>query len=775
MKTYQHNKYGLFAAFIAAAAMWTTACAPEFTDDVCTKNEDCFANEICLANTCVVATQTNDVGNNGEDGQSDAEIDVGEDTNPPELNACNGLSELDHEPGVPCGPCDLDKYICDGKENSVCDGNTACPEIAIVTTNPSEITATGAKLHGKIQSLSADLPTDHGFCWSTEFLPTAINGKCHSLGALTADKEGSDFTYTISELNPGTIYHVRVFHADSTGTIYGNTVEFTTLAPFPTNLTATKGTETLSVKLAWDDMPGATEYHVYRNDVLLGVVDSDTTTFNDIHADAGQLTAPQNPTASQGTSVSQVDLSANPAGASPGTSQPYAVRASYPNAQSAHSPEVDGYRGVGSISYQWERSAADTNQNFSPLAGATDLNSQDATAPSNGAKRFYRVIASAEGAESKTSAAVSGYRQETSFPAIHLAFVNDITTTTAKLTALFFELGTPPATEHGFCWGTSINPATECIELGTPPTPALPQAAPFDYLLTELTPGTAYHMRAFLTVGTTRHYGNDLAFQTKPDAPVVSATSNNTDIVKVSWAAVHGAATYQVLRDGTPIASGITDLFYDDNQADAAPAAAAPTVTVTNAVDYVQLNWLPAPTSPSGTAHSYTVIAVDSANQKSVPSAPAIGRRKAHAITAYEISIDGDAWLNVGNVLTYNDITANAPIITPGTLSVASGSPENTLTLNGASIAAAAPHSYKVRAVAGLHGNESAPKSGYRLPGPLTIQWQSSTTTDTDDFTNISGATGSQYSVAPGNLYYRAVTSSPGATTKYSNIVQNIP
>src|SRR5690606_28120791 len=120
--------------------------------------------------------------------------------------------------------------------------------------------------------------------------------------------------------------------------------------------------------------------------VLLGVVDADTTTFNDMLAEAGQLTAAQNPSASQGTSVSRVELNAEAAIAAPGTSQPYAVRASYPNAQSVYSPEADGYRGVGAITYQWERSASDVAQNFTALTGATTLAAQDTTAPANGDK-----------------------------------------------------------------------------------------------------------------------------------------------------------------------------------------------------------------------------------------------------------------------------------------------------------------------------------------------------------------------------------------------------
>jgi hypothetical protein len=41
-------------------------------------------------------------------------------------NACGGCSVLADEPGEPCGPCDLDQFVCSGTESTVCDGNTPC-------------------------------------------------------------------------------------------------------------------------------------------------------------------------------------------------------------------------------------------------------------------------------------------------------------------------------------------------------------------------------------------------------------------------------------------------------------------------------------------------------------------------------------------------------------------------------------------------------------------------------------------------------------------------
>lgn len=778
MTSYQ-RKFGWLLATITATALWT-GCAPEFTDDVCSTNNDCFPNEVCLANTCVVSTGEQDVGNDTDD-FSDVEDDRDiiddndtddSDTQEPTRNACEGLDPLDNEPGEPCGPCNLDEFICDGTENTVCSGETACPEIALVTTLPTEITATGATLHGQIQSLSDDVPTDHGFCWSLEALPTDANGNCFSLGAVTADQEGSLFEHTIDELNPGTTYSVRAYHTDSTGTVYANTVEFTTLAPIPTNVTASQGTETAYVQLEWDEMPGATEYIVYRDDVLLDLVDADTTTFQDTTAEPAALTAPQMPTASQGDSYEAVLLSANPAAVTT-SSASYAVRAVYPNAQSAHSEEATGYRGAGAISYQWERSASDSDQDFSPLAGATDLNTSDTTAPANGDVRYYRVVASAEGTESQTSVSVSGFRAETILPALQDLSVSSITTSSAVLVASIDTIGAPPATDHGFCWGTTTDPATDCIELGALPDPA---PASFDHELEGLTAGTTYFVRAFLTVDATRYYSASETFQTTPLAPTnVTASSDQPGQVTLSWDAVTGANSYQIFRDGTSIASGLTTTSYNDSQADAAPPASAPSLSTSLSPTHVRLNWS-TPTLTPGTEHAYTVVAVVNASQKSAPSTPVTGRRAAPAISHYEFQINSGAWQYIGLTNEYLHTGAPAPVITPGTATVTPGTlVGNTLTLSGHSVAHGEQLTYRVRAVTDQPGPASNLQGGGRIAGTLNIQWESASTPD-GPFTAVLGANSATYTdSAPNGTYFRAAISSSGATTRYTNVVQSNP
>ncbi len=758
MKSYQ-RKVGWLVAITAATAMWT-ACTPSFSDDVCTSKTDCFADQACVENVCVFATAEDDAGNDANGNNTDR-------TTP---NACGGLSALENKPREPCGPCNLDKYICDDAENTVCNGDTACPEIAIVTTNPSDIAAASATFNGQIQELSNDLPTDHGFCWSAELLPTKINGSCHSLGALTAADKGKTFQYAITTLNPGTNFHVRVFHTDSTGTVFANQVDFTTLAPVPTNFTASAGSETAFIKLAWDTMPGATQYNIFRDDILLNTVGSEIKSLNDEDTEAGALLAAQNPAASQGTSFTAVVLTASPALAPPEASHTYKISAKYPDTESAHSPEAEGYRGVGTITYQWERSASATDADFSPLPGANALNIQDSTAPLNGDKRFYRLVANAPGVPSQTSSHVSGFINP--LPSVSSVKIADVTESSAKASATVVSPGHPAATSYGFCIGPDPNPTTNCQDIG--PLPA-------DGLLTKsfnsLTIGTKHHTRAYLAVGGVRHYSPNRQFTTLPTAPTgVTASSDNSSRVTISWTATSAAASYEVLRDGISIGTNIAQTTFNDTRADP-PTVSAPVVTASKDIPtHVQVSWAP-PTTAPGTEHAYTVRAITADGEKSDPSAQAKGQRAPQPITTYKLSIDGGMnYADVGLTTTFNHTDAPKPYMMDLAIKIAPSYsvPEHneiyTITVawaHGTSVM------YSVRAFAGsiqsersdyAHGNRTLDSDLFRH------QWQSSTSPG--PFIDIDGGTDHGYTdPSPSGKKFRLVLSHEGGYSITSNTV----
>ena len=93
------------------------------------------------------------------------------------------------------------------------------------TLVPTTITASTATLNGNVFSLGNNgLISSYGFCWNTTGSPTTSDasidkGACSSTGA---------FNYNLASLTPGTKYYIRTYITNSSGTIYGNELSFTT-------------------------------------------------------------------------------------------------------------------------------------------------------------------------------------------------------------------------------------------------------------------------------------------------------------------------------------------------------------------------------------------------------------------------------------------------------------------------------------------------------------------------------------------------------------------
>jgi uncharacterized protein (TIGR02145 family) len=109
----------------------------------------------------------------------------------------------------------------------------------ISTAAITSITETGATSGGTITSSGGAPITDKGVCWGTATLPTTSDSKISS-GA------GSEsFVSSITGLTSGTLYYVRAYAINQSGTSYGNELTFRALkAPLATTTTATTVTST---------------------------------------------------------------------------------------------------------------------------------------------------------------------------------------------------------------------------------------------------------------------------------------------------------------------------------------------------------------------------------------------------------------------------------------------------------------------------------------------------------------------------------------------------
>lgn len=100
------------------------------------------------------------------------------------------------------------------------------------TTTPSNITANSVQSGGNINDDGGSTVTKRGVCWATHAGPTVAD-------SITSDGTGTgNFTSSISGLSANTMYYIRAYAINGSGTSYGQEVTFTTAKGVPTITTA---------------------------------------------------------------------------------------------------------------------------------------------------------------------------------------------------------------------------------------------------------------------------------------------------------------------------------------------------------------------------------------------------------------------------------------------------------------------------------------------------------------------------------------------------------
>ena len=294
--------------------------------------------------------------------------------------------------------------------------------------------------NGYVYSTGGATVTKRGFYYlkGTSGTPDAGDNTIQSFGSFGT----GSFDDNVTGLDDDTTYRVRAFAENSAGYGYGGTVSVSTdediSAPnAPTNVAATDGSSTSKVTVTWTKSSGATGYRVYRDGGNVGGLLGNVATYDDTSADAPVIT-PGTSAASDGTSETQVALGVSGESVANGTSHSYTVKAVGPGGTSAASSANTGYRGHGTLSYQWQRSATDANASYSNITGATTdaYNDTDSPAPiisacssvaSDGTSdahvslslngeatvttgRYFRCYLTATGASSVYSTANRGYK-----------------------------------------------------------------------------------------------------------------------------------------------------------------------------------------------------------------------------------------------------------------------------------------------------------------------------------------------------------------------------
>ncbi len=421
------------------------------------------------------------------------------------------------------------------------------------------ITTATATANGTIEATGEPLPSQHGVVWSTSANPTLADSKTTD-GSVT---EAGAFTSAITGLTPGTLYHVRAYATNAVGTVYGEDVTFTAYqlptitTQAVTNITTTTASGNGNVTalgvpnptqhgVVWSTSADPTTADSKTSDGAIGATGAFTSAITGltpgtlyhvrayvtnaagtVYGEDVTFTAYQLPTVTTQalTNITTVTATGNgnvTALGVPNPSQHGMVWSMSPEPTVADSKTTDGVVSV-------------TGAFTSEMTGLTP-----------GTLYYVRAYA--------VNSAGTVYGEEVSFttllaPSVTTQAVTEITTTTATGNGNVTVLGTYNPTQHGVVWSTSPNPTTADSKTTDGP---VSETGAFTSLVTGLTPGVTYHVRAYATSDAGTSYGENVTF-TAHIVPTVSTQA----VASVGTTTAVGNGTVEALGVPNPTQHGM--------------------------------------------------------------------------------------------------------------------------------------------------------------------------------------------------------------------------
>jgi uncharacterized protein (TIGR02145 family) len=453
---------------------------------------------------------------------------------------------------------------------------------SLTTTVVSGITRTTANTGGNITFDGGANVTERGICWSTSQNPS-VSGSHTSDGTSTGN-----YISNLSGLVPGTLYYVRAYATNSSGTGYGNEISFTTNPILIPTITTTIPSSVGSA-----------------NAVSGGNITDDgggTITARGVCWSTSASPTTSNSTTSDGTGTGS--FSSNITGLLPGTT--YHVRAyarnskgtaygddltfttiiipptitttsasaiSYTTATSGGNITSNGGAVVTTSGICWSTGHNPSVSDFSTTNGSA-LGSFSSNIAGLLPGTLYYVRAYAENSAGTT------YGNEISFTTIQLRVATLTTNTVSSITyssavagGNITDDGGTEVTERGVCWSTSQNPTISSSKTidGTGP-------GSFSSSINGLMSETTYYLKAYATNSTGTSYGAqrsfttpiqtnpNISFNSSPNGLLLHSVGNKSIIYKLA------GADWYVQYSGDNGASynagvKVTGFFREDNKA----------------------------------------------------------------------------------------------------------------------------------------------------------------------------------------------------------------
>ena len=388
------------------------------------------------------------------------------------------------------------------------------------TTAASSITSTTASSGGNITDDGGSTISARGVCWSTSPNPTTANSKT------TDGTDTGSFTSSITGLTAGTLYYVRAYATNSTGTSYGDQVSFTTLAA-PTlaatttassitsttassggNVTSDGGATVTARGVCWSTSPNPT------------TANSKTTNGTGIGSFTSSITG-----LTAGTLYYIRAYATNSVGTTYGTQISFTTLslASLTTASITNKAETSA-TGGGNISSNGGATVTARGVCWSTSQNPTTANSK--TTDGTGTGSFTSSITGLTGGTTyyvrayATNSVGTAYGNQVQFttevpvapdtePSIITASVTNIGPGSASSGGTVLTDGGQPVTASGVCWNTTTNPTTSDNK-----TVDGSGTGSFTSTLTNLNPNTTYYVRAYATNSVGTEYGEQVSFTT---------------------------------------------------------------------------------------------------------------------------------------------------------------------------------------------------------------------------------------------------------------------
>jgi uncharacterized protein (TIGR02145 family) len=400
----------------------------------------------------------------------------------------------------------------------------------ITTTALSSVTLTTAVSGGNITADGGGAISEKGICWATTPTPTVSNSK-------TSDGTGTgSYVSNLSELLPGTTYHVRAYAVNSAGTAYGDELSFTTIPVGAATVTTTAVT---SITLTTAASGGNITADGGGSIIAKGVCWSLTTnpTISNLKTGDGTGTGIfiSNVTGLlPGTTYYLRAYATNSAGTAYGnevsfTTDPIVIPSlttatvtliTQTSAISGGSITSDGGGAITVKGVCWSTTANPTTSNNKTTNGAGSGSFiSNLTLLQPGTTYYLRSYA--------TNSAGTAYGNPLSFTTspvvvatLSTSVITSITATTAVSGGNITADGGGSITGRGVCWAVTANPTTSNSKTtdGT-------GTGTFISNLTTLLPGTTYHVKAYAINAAGTSYGNELIFTTAPGLPTLTTAA----------------------------------------------------------------------------------------------------------------------------------------------------------------------------------------------------------------------------------------------------------